>query len=51
MVVVVVVVVVCLLVDCLVDWLKSCFTSKETIDLLGTGAQNVHHDFHTAREL
>ena len=36
----------------LVDgWLKCCFTSTETVGLLGTGAQNVHLDFHTAPEL
>ena len=32
-------------------WLKSCFTSTETVGLLGTGAQDVHLDFHTAPEL
>ena len=32
-------------------WLKFCFTSTETIGLLGTGAQDVHLDFHTAPEL
>ena len=32
-------------------WLKCCFTSRETVDLLGTGAQDVHLDFHTAPEL
>ena len=26
----------------------SCFTSTETVGLLGTGAQDVHLDFHTA---
>ena len=31
-------------------WLKCCFTSTETEDLLGTGAQDVHLDFHTAPE-
>ena len=31
--------------------LKCCFTSTETVGLLGTGAQNVHLDFHTAPEL
>ena len=31
--------------------LKCCFTSTETIALLGTGAQDVHLDFHTAPEL
>ena len=30
---------------------KCCFTSTETIGLLGTGAQDVHLDFHTAPEL
>ena len=29
-------------------WLKCCFTSTETVVLLGTGAQDVHLDFHTA---
>ena len=28
--------------------LKCCFTSTETVGLLGTGAQEVHLDFHTA---
>ena len=32
-------------------WLKCCFTSAETVGLLGTGAQDVHLDFHTAPEL
>ena len=31
--------------------LKCCFTSKEIVGLLGTGAQDVHLDFHTAPEL
>ena len=30
--------------------LKCCFTSTETVGLLGTGAQDVHLDFHTAPE-
>ena len=30
--------------------LKCCFTSTETVRLLGTGAQDVHLDFHTAPE-
>ena len=34
----------CCLVEC-------CFTSTETVGLLGTGAQDVHLDFHTAPEL
>ena len=34
-----------------VGWLKCCFTSTETIGLLGTGAQDGHLDFHTAPEL
>ena len=29
-------------------WLKCCFTSTETVGLSGTGAQDVHLDFHTA---
>ena len=32
-------------------WLKCRFTSTETVGLLGTGAQDVHLDFHTAPEL
>ena len=32
-------------------WLKCCFTPTETVGLLGTGAQDVHLDFHTAPEL
>ena len=31
--------------------LKCCFTSTETVGLLGTGAQDGHLDFHTASEL
>ena len=31
--------------------LKCCFTSTETVGLLGTGAQDVYLDFHTAPEL
>ena len=31
-------------------WL-SCFTSTETVGLLGTGDQDGHLDFHTAPEL
>ena len=34
-----------------VDWLKCCFTSTETVGLLGTGAQDGHLNFHTAPEL
>ena len=30
---------------------ECCFSSTETIGLLGTGAQDVHLDFHTAPEL
>ena len=33
---------------CLVE---CCFTSTETVGLLGTGAHDVHIDFHTAPEL
>ena len=41
-----------MLVDWLVGWLvECCFTSTETVGLLGTGAQDVHLDFHTAPEL
>ena len=33
-------------------WLvECCFTSTETVGLLGTGAQDVHLDFHTAPEI
>ena len=35
----------------LIGWLKCCFTSTETVGLLGTGAQDVHLDFHTPPEL
>ena len=31
----------------LVGWLKCCFTSTETVGLLGTGAQDVHLDFQS----
>ena len=39
--------------SCAVEFsmVECCFTSTETIDLLGTGAQDGHHDFHTAHEL
>ena len=37
--------------DAAVGWLKCCFTSTETVALLGTGAQDGHLDFHTAPEL
>ena len=30
---------------------QCCFTSTETVGLLGTGAQDGHLDFHTAPEL
>ena len=30
---------------------ECCFTSTETVGLLGTGAQNGHLDFHTVPEL
>ena len=33
------------------ECLKCCFTSTETVGLLGTGAQDVELDFHTAPEL
>ena len=33
-----------------VGWMKCCFTSTETVGLLGTGAQDGHLDFHTALE-
>ena len=31
--------------------LLCCFTFTETVGLLGTGAQDIHLDFHTAPEL
>ena len=31
--------------------LKCCFTSTETVGLLGTGAQDVHLRFHTPPEI
>ena len=34
-----------------VGWLKCCFTSTETLGLLGTGAQDGHLHFHTAPQL
>ena len=37
--------------DCMLLLLKCCFTSTETVSLLGTGAQDGHIDFHTAPEL
>ena len=37
--------------EMVVTWLKCCFTSTETVGLLGTGVQDVHLDFHTAPEL
>ena len=33
------------------ELLKCCFMSTETGGLLGTGAQDVHFDFHTAPDL
>ena len=34
------------------DWLvECCFTSTETVGLLGTGAQDGHLNFHTVPEL
>ena len=30
---------------------RGCFTSTETVGLLGTGAQDVHLDVHTSPEL
>ena len=33
------------------SWLVCCFTSTETVGLLGTGAQDGHLNFHTAPEL
>ena len=41
-----------LLNSVLIRWfVECCFTSTETVGLLGTGAQDVHLDFHTAPEL
>ena len=37
--------------QCRILKLKCCFTSTETVGLLGTEAQDVHLDFHTAPEL
>ena len=34
-----------------ISLLQCCFTSTETVGLLGTGTQDVHLDFHTAPEL
>ena len=34
-----------------VPLVECCFMPTETVDLLGTGAQDVHLDFHTAPEL
>ena len=34
-----------------VDVVECCFTSTESVGLLGTGAQDAHLDFHTALEL
>ena len=34
-----------------IPMLECCFTSAETVGLLGAGAQDVHLDFHTAPEL
>ena len=31
--------------------MKYCFTSTETVGVLGTEAQDIHLDFHTAAEL
>ena len=31
--------------------LECCFTSTETVGVLGTGAQDVHLDFHIPPEL
>ena len=36
---------------CLLWLVECCFTSTETVGLLGTGAQDGHFDFHTAPEL
>ena len=37
--------------DLVTRLLKCRFTSTKTVGLLGTGAQDVHLDFHTAPEL
>ena len=34
-----------------VEMVECCFTSTETVGLLGTGAQDGHLNFHTAPEL
>ena len=36
---------------CFQSFLKCCFTSTETVGLLGTGVQDVHLHFHTVPEL
>ena len=36
---------------CILRSVECCFTSAETVGLLGTGAQDGHLDFHTAPEL
>ena len=33
------------------ELVECCFTSRETVGLLGTGAHDGHLDFHTAPEL
>ena len=38
-------------VTCITHAVECCFTSTETVGLLGTGAQDVHLDFHRAPEL
>ena len=35
----------------MIELVECCFTSTETVGLLGTGAQDGHLDFHTAPEL
>ena len=37
--------------DMMMMMMKCCFTSTETVGLLGTGAQDGHLDFHAAPEL
>ena len=36
---------------CILRMVECCFTSRETVGLLGTGAQDGHLDIHTAPEL
>ena len=42
---------VCVCLSLSLKLVKCSFTSTETVDLFGTGAKDVHLDFHTAPEL